>query len=69
MIDDLAEIRKLLHNWYARIIHPEYILMSPVKTATCKFGTTEVFSTVRLTTRIIMAEEVSPVPSKLETLA
>jgi alpha-ketoglutarate-dependent taurine dioxygenase len=31
VIDDLVEIRKLLHGWYERILRPEYVLMSPVE--------------------------------------
>jgi alpha-ketoglutarate-dependent taurine dioxygenase len=31
VIEDLPEIRKLLHSWQERIIRPEYVLMAPVE--------------------------------------
>lgn len=29
VIDDVVEIRKLLHSWQERIIKPEYVFMAP----------------------------------------
>lgn len=31
VVDDLVEIRKLLHSWQERIIRPEYVLFGPVE--------------------------------------
>ncbi|KUJ20037.1 Clavaminate synthase-like protein [Mollisia scopiformis] len=31
VVDDLVEIRKLLHSWQERIIRPEYVLSAPVE--------------------------------------
>jgi hypothetical protein len=31
VVEDLVEIRKLLFDWYERIVRPEYVLMSPVE--------------------------------------
>jgi hypothetical protein len=31
VVDDVVEIRKLLHNWQERVIKPEYVLMAPVE--------------------------------------
>jgi alpha-ketoglutarate-dependent taurine dioxygenase len=31
VVDDLIEIRKLLHSWQERIIRPEYVLCAPVE--------------------------------------
>jgi len=31
VVDDVVEIRKLLHSWQERIIRPEYVFMAPVE--------------------------------------
>ncbi len=31
VVEDVVEIRKLLHSWQERVIRPEYVLMAPVE--------------------------------------
>ena len=68
VVDDLVEIRKLLRGCYERFIRPEYVLMSPVEDGDVQMSDNWSVFTVRLTIPIIMVQEVSPVPSRLEIL-